>query len=185
MTVAATHAKPCAHIKYRMTCDEFDRLRDDVGDICQICGVSGPDTPHGALHIDHDASVGEWAVRGLLCSRCNTQLDSHVHVLDGNQVARYLSQPWHRARLEELGLPSGPVAEPPVGAAVRTRQGRVWRRVEEGWVQTNVHGRVLWKATWGTLRWRHGPFLRAHPPGELGAPGEQRGAERMTSTDTR
>lgn len=162
MTTAVAHAKPCAHTKYQLTCDEFDRLRDRAGDRCQICDVPGSDTPHGALHIDHDASMGEWAVRGLLCSRCNTQLDSNVHVLDGARVAQYLSQPWYSVWLAGIGLSPEWVSEPPLGVTVKTRNGRRWRRVDSRWAQTSSSGRVLWTASWHALQYRHGPFLRLY-----------------------
>jgi hypothetical protein len=150
------HAKPCAHDKYRMTCEEFDHLQALVKDRCQICGTSGPETPHGALHIDHDAGVGEWAVRGLLCSRCNTQLDSNAHLLDSESVAQYLDKPWYAAKLAELGLPSGSMPGPPVGSTVTTTTGCTWHHSERGWLRSAAGG-TQQKTTWRAIERGHGP----------------------------
>lgn len=164
MTAAAIAHQPpersrCGHKVYGLSCQDYDRLVADAKGSCQICDVKPEQTKHGFLVVDHDAKVGDWAVRGLLCSRCNTQLDSHVHVLDSKRVARYLSRPWYRARLEELGLPPK-LPEPPVGAAVKTRTDKTWLRTAEGWVRTNQHGRIMWTTTWATLERKHGPYLR-------------------------
>ena len=156
MITAVPHVKPCAHDKYRMTCDEFDQLQDHVGNRCQICGVPGPETPHGALHIDHDASVGEWAVRGLLCSRCNTQLDSNIHLLDGEIVSRYLGSPWYAARLVGLGIPSDPMPEPPIGSTVTTTTGCSWTHSADGWLRSAAGGTQV-KTTWRAIERGHGP----------------------------
>jgi hypothetical protein len=81
-----------------MKCEQFDELLAFAGGRCQICRVSGEETPHGALHIDHDASVGMHGVRGLLCSRCNTLL-GRSGLLTGQAVDVYLANPWHVGRL--------------------------------------------------------------------------------------
>ena len=62
----------CHHGMYRLTCADYDALWDYAGGACQICGVLPQDTPAGKLAIDHAPEYGLFAVRGLLCSRCNS-----------------------------------------------------------------------------------------------------------------
>lgn len=150
----------CAHARYGITCEEYGDLQRQAQNRCQICGIPADDTPHGLLHIDHEAGRGEWAVRGLLCSRCNTQLDSNVHVLDAAAVARYLCNPWYRSKFAELGISLSPTPQPSVGSAVETSDGRTWHRDELGWGRRNRHGRVLQPIGWATLTRRYGPRIR-------------------------
>lgn len=73
-----THKPPAptcgAHKYYFLTCEDYDRLAARADGRCEICSIPAENTPHRQLHIDHDPSVGRGAVRGLLCSRCNTRL---------------------------------------------------------------------------------------------------------------
>lgn len=123
----------CAHRQYQMSCVELDDLLARAANRCQVCGTEAASTAHGTLHIDHDAAIGEWAVRGLLCSYCNTQLDSNRERLDRAAVASYLATPWYRLMLQERGLPLGVPSEPPIGSGVALPQGTVMRRSEAGW----------------------------------------------------
>lgn len=54
--------------KYDLTIEEFDAMREAQGFACAICRELFDRTPH----VDHDHETG--AVRGLLCSSCNTGL---------------------------------------------------------------------------------------------------------------
>jgi len=54
---------------YGITLDEYNKLLEKQGGGCAVCGKS-PDSRR--LHVDHDHKTG--AVRGLLCSGCNTAL---------------------------------------------------------------------------------------------------------------
>lgn len=121
------------HRGYHLSCDSYEALVLRSGGCCEICRTPGPRTSHGHLVIDHDTGLGDWAVRGLLCSRCNTMLDSHVHVLDQDAVARYVAAPWYRHMLAQRGISPELPPEPPVGSAVRLRWGIVMRRAETGW----------------------------------------------------
>jgi hypothetical protein len=79
-----------------MTCVELDELRLRAADRCEICRISAVQTGHGMLHIDHDPRLGQWAVRGLLCSPCNSRLQ---HGVAWNAAAeRYLENPFRAAR---------------------------------------------------------------------------------------
>lgn len=65
--------------KYGITADDYNQLLGQQGGVCAICGRSAEDghsakkrMPKKRLSVDHDHSTG--AVRGLLCSPCNTVL---------------------------------------------------------------------------------------------------------------
>ena len=96
------------HRKYALSCEEFDLLWHRSGGRCEICGVLGRYSPHGSLHIDHNALLGDWAVRGLLCSRCNTMLGVPGRIV-GPEVDRYLATPWRVTQPERL-KPAVPAA---------------------------------------------------------------------------
>lgn len=84
----------CQHKRYRMLCDEFDLLILRSGGRCEICDIPGEDSPYGRLFIDHDAWLGWWAVRGLLCGTCNSKTGRGWRA---PAVDRYLAQPWRTA----------------------------------------------------------------------------------------
>lgn len=83
----------CTHKQYLLTCDEYETLRAASRSRCQMCG-----RPGSRLVIDHDHAIGNWAVRGLICDRCNISLG----VIEGGKAAstaparRYLASPWHQ-----------------------------------------------------------------------------------------
>lgn len=90
----------CQHRFYLMTCEDFRALEARAGGRCEICGRTEP------LGIDHDHALGAWAVRGLLCQKCNVGLRL---VDSGRQepsadIARYLSDAWH---LKNASVPTG------------------------------------------------------------------------------
>jgi hypothetical protein len=74
-----------SHVRYGLDCEAYDGLLAIAKHRCQLCGDDY------ALVIDHDHGVGDWAVRGVLCSDCNTSL----HRMTGRKVDRYLANPWH------------------------------------------------------------------------------------------
>lgn len=55
---------------FGITPDDYDRMLEEQGFGCGICGDAPPE--HGPLHVDHDPRTGE--MRGLLCIRCNNGL---------------------------------------------------------------------------------------------------------------
>lgn len=147
----AHKGRRCHHTKYRLTCEEFDDLRWQAGGRCEICGTREEDTSHRQLHIDHEPMVGDWAVRGLLCGRCNT----HMFTSDGVSAAareRFLETAWY------LSFFMAPPPEPGMGACVRTRQQREYRREQNGWLPT-TYGRVTMARTWQQLWRQEGPHL--------------------------
>jgi RNA polymerase-binding transcription factor DksA len=56
--------------KYGMTLADYDRLFEQQGGVCAICGEPRPE--ERTLHVDHDHVTG--VIRGLLCFRCNNAL---------------------------------------------------------------------------------------------------------------
>lgn len=86
------HGRCARHRTYDLSCEEFDWLRERSGQRCEHCHVPEAETPHQQLHIDHDARIGWHAVRGLLCSKCNTSLDRGL--LDPTSAGRYLAAPF-------------------------------------------------------------------------------------------
>lgn len=53
-----------------LTLDEYERMLEQQGGGCAICG--DPPNEKISLHIDHDHGTGE--IRGLLCVRCNNAI---------------------------------------------------------------------------------------------------------------
>lgn len=49
--------------RYGIGADDFDRMVEEQGGVCLICGRADPE------HVDHDHMTGE--VRGILCFNCN------------------------------------------------------------------------------------------------------------------
>jgi Autographiviridae endonuclease VII len=56
--------------KFGITLADYDRLLDEQGGVCAICGEARPE--ERTLHVDHDHETG--VIRGLLCFRCNNSL---------------------------------------------------------------------------------------------------------------
>jgi hypothetical protein len=127
LTLFSNHAKKagvrCAHITYRMTCEQYRDLEGRAAGCCEICRRL-LDQPQ----IDHDAIVGRWAVRGLLCRRCNTQLESGGQGLP--EQSRYLKAAWY------LGVRLPVLPEPAKGSHVAGPYGRCWVRTRRGWEPT-------------------------------------------------
>lgn len=87
----------CGHRIYGMGCADLDELYEFAKHACQICRRH--ERRVGVLHIDHDPPVGGYAVRGLLCGWCNTNLPWWQHWDDSElreRAGRFLAQPWYR-----------------------------------------------------------------------------------------
>jgi hypothetical protein len=56
--------------RYGITLADYDRMCEEQGGLCKICG--NPPGSRQRLAVDHDHDTGE--VRGLLCTPCNAQL---------------------------------------------------------------------------------------------------------------
>jgi hypothetical protein len=82
-----------SHLKYGMDCAEYGALRARAQGHCEICGLAEEETPTGALVIDHAHDYGDHAVRGLLCSACNSKLGA----------AEYWNNPTQRQHDKQIG----------------------------------------------------------------------------------
>lgn len=85
----------CGHRVYGMSCNDLDALYVRAGHACEICGA--PERPGDPLNIDHEAFLGKYAVRGLLCRSCNGWLGNSYHPnirASGPEAERYLDAPW-------------------------------------------------------------------------------------------
>ncbi|MFD3978348.1 endonuclease domain-containing protein [Streptomyces griseus] len=71
----------CTHLLgYRLTCDQYEAMRDRAQGRCEICDRLDRETPRRELVIDHftgGRGTGVWFVRGLLCDRCNSVMQRH------------------------------------------------------------------------------------------------------------
>lgn len=91
---AAGFPRVCQHRIYGMTCEQFDALEARAGGKCEICT-----TPMAKLNVDHDHDEAWWAVRGLVCPKCNAHMrrvDSGERVAEG-ATAAYLADPFWRS----------------------------------------------------------------------------------------
>jgi hypothetical protein len=95
-----------AHSFYGMDCAEFEALRARAAGRCELCSLPEEETPLRKLCVDHAHEYGPTAVRGLVCSRCNSVLgvaESRMTPVqrgaaknaDGERwIANYLRRAW-------------------------------------------------------------------------------------------
>lgn len=143
----------CTHRVYLMSCDEYDTFVADYEDRCAICRRAGHETGHGFLCIDHDPFIGQWAVRGLLCSSCNGRLSMSPGWRP--EAITYLADPWYLRWFAALGLSIDPSPEPPVGSTAYAG-GHRWRRTRRGWECQGRNGPRSPHA-WDQIHKRYGP----------------------------
>jgi len=95
MTTCTDTTNQHVHRLYRMTCAEYQSLRDRADGRCEICGIPETDLITKRLDIDHDPAVGQWAVCGLLCVRCNSgfRLDT---IVSPEARTQYLESAWYK-----------------------------------------------------------------------------------------
>jgi len=85
----------CQHKIYFLSCEDYDFLWERAGGACEICRTPQADVRGGKLYIDHDHRYGDFAVRGLLCPKCN-KLVARVEKTNewNHQVSVYLQNAW-------------------------------------------------------------------------------------------
>ncbi|MFE7233929.1 endonuclease domain-containing protein [Streptomyces sp. NPDC057596] len=85
------------HRRYDMSCTEYATLLQRAEGKCEICRIPSAETSHGYLVIDHDYAYGfsGGAVRGLLCSTCNTRIAYPANAMNKEATELYLANPWH------------------------------------------------------------------------------------------
>lgn len=157
MTTVVRHAKPkgrpCSHRRYLIDCEQYEELRRRADYRCEICGSPEEEELHGVLSVDHRGSLADWAVRGLLCNRCNTGL--HLPAISGEARDRFYANAWYVEMLSRLGLTPDLGPEPPLGSVVIER-GRTWVRCEGGWVCQSRNA-PSGARSWKFLFRRYGP----------------------------
>lgn len=160
---ATTHAKPargqCSHKRYRLTCEDYDVLWERAEGRCEICGREPQDTTAGTLFVDHDWSLGWWAVRGLLCNGCNARsaLDD-PRATTTARVERYLTRPWWAEAVEGKAL-TAISGEPAIGGRIIVApQGWVFVREPHGAWRCETAGYRKGLLTWRKLLSDFGPF---------------------------
>lgn len=125
----------CQHRNYRLTCAEYDELYEHAQGRCGICGIKEAFAAQRKLFIDHDHTIGEGseAVRGLLCSRCNTGIDRRSKPMAGPDVDAYLANPWHsRPRPNLYAVPATRDDEPSPADRLNLLGGQLLRIRRDG-----------------------------------------------------
>lgn len=62
------HGACVRHAIYRLTCEQFDMLRERNGGQCEVC-TTAPGT-----YVDHDHEHPHGGARGLVCPSCNSRV---------------------------------------------------------------------------------------------------------------
>lgn len=141
------------HLCYGLTCEQYEALIAESAGQCQTCPCPSSASTRGKLAIDHDHKVGDWAVRGLLCHRCNNILAKHeADPPDWSQA--YLADPWYMRMLRDLNLDAHPPEHDqwtlfsgyPIGPQVRDFRGRVWCHEGGTWGTSGNNHAYSWKA---------------------------------------
>jgi hypothetical protein len=145
----------CNHRTYRLTCRQYDRLLARAGGFCEICGLADHENAHGRLWIDHDHAIGDWAVRGLVCRRCNILLGCSSYT---PLMQAFLKRAFHRALTAEAGFKSFRAPEPDLMTVLVDHSLRPWRREAEGWWPLKRHQSVpMIPVPWDFLIYTSGP----------------------------
>ena len=58
--------------RYGIDLKQYEKLLQEQGGLCAICGSPPPNSYKKRLSVDHDHKTGE--IRGLLCTKCNVTL---------------------------------------------------------------------------------------------------------------
>ncbi len=92
--------------KYRITLDQYNEVLLSQEGLCAICGGQEHTRDRRGfikpLSVDHDHSERPGAVRGLLCSSCNTAIGQLDHDADRlRAAAQYLEDPPAQKILKE------------------------------------------------------------------------------------
>lgn len=93
--LVASQSFRCNHTLYSLTCESYDRLWRRANGCCELCGRR---LIVESMAIDHDHTLGRWAVRGLLCITCNAHrlryMESGAVPLSARAM-HYLANAWH------------------------------------------------------------------------------------------
>jgi len=140
-----------------LSCGTYEGLLAESGQRCRICQTEARHNTAGKLFIDHDDSMGKWAVRGLLCHRCNSLLAEKPGwaVVPPADFRTYLADPWYVRRARQLGVELTMPPEPPRSALVRDAHGRAWEHTWMGWRCPDGRARAR---DWNWLAAQFGPI---------------------------
>jgi Recombination endonuclease VII len=155
-TVARTlpdHDRCDTHRGYKLSCEQYERLLARSGQLCEICRKSVAHTQSGKLNIDHSGPW--WAVRGLLCTPCNTALRNGSAWLPG--AAEYLANTWWLQECRRLGAPTALGDEPEIGSVIRDQFMTVWIRYADALWHPHGGRTGGGTATWGRIFDMRGP----------------------------
>lgn len=119
------HKRCTTHIKYTLSCRQFDRLLARSQGRCEACGCPPEESRFGTLAIDHSSKLGYWAVRGLLCTSCNSALNPWS--VDIPRFRDYTRNAFYLTLLAEADVSAEHPPEPPRGSVVLDHGGRPWR----------------------------------------------------------
>ncbi len=145
------------HLAYNLRCEDYAHLLDRSGNCCEICGLPAHRNDWQKLFIDHDARVGKWAVRGLLCSDCNMNMR---RMPEGDwRLQRFIDRPWYLAALDCRGVDLAAFPEPPRRSLVCNVVGKHWLRTTGGWLHVDRYRDVVSiPITWKRLLYDVGPL---------------------------
>lgn len=119
------HGKCATHKLYLLTCRQYDDLVTEANSRCQLCGFPAERMPQRRLYIDHDYR-GFWAVRGLLCIRCNSALGDKRIGRQPAGAADYLRNAWFVRMHRERGISPNPQFRPSAGVRILDANGAHW-----------------------------------------------------------
>jgi hypothetical protein len=154
------HDRCDTHRGYKLSCEQYERLLARSGQRCEItvCRADVRETSQRKLSIDHSGPW--WAVRGLLCTRCNTRLKDGRGWFEGGP--EYLANTWWIQECRRVGMPTQLAPEPAIGAAIRDQHGIAWIHETDGlW---HAHGRTrpgASRLTWERIYDMRGPHNMA------------------------
>jgi hypothetical protein len=159
----------CRHRFYGLNCRDYEQILTDTQQRCELCGVGPRGNTYGKLFIDHDPSVGQWAVRGLLCHRCNSLIADKPGwgVVLPAGTEGYLANPWFKRKLAEAGATLEGPLEPLEGGKFTDTWGYRWEKYSGEWRCSC--SRIKW-STWKQIMHRLGPYaITITDPGQLSA----------------
>lgn len=160
------------HKKYMLGCDQFERLIARSGQRCEMCGAPGTaGLSSGKLHIDHDHTRPNWAVRGLLCKVCNPVLTKLAAERRPPWAVEYLDNAWWLKECERVGAPTTIAPEPDCGSVIVDQYDATWLREGDGlWRPQGRNRPGISSADWPWLYRCRGPHNLV--PVDLYAPPE-------------
>lgn len=124
------HERCDRHRHYKLSCEQYESLITRAGHLCEICRRVPGAPGRLKLFIDHGGPL--WAVRGLLCTGCNTRLEYENRF--SQAASDYLDRSWWKQQCAAHGIPVDPRnAQPPVGSAFRNQWGVIWIHARQDW----------------------------------------------------